>query len=151
VEKVLNKGKTQHKPVVTGQCSKCHSPHAAKLNKLLLAMSPDLCLTCHKNVQNKVKTEKAHPPALADCQRCHMPHTSAEPSLLTEPIHDLCGACHNLKDDEFKKAHINIDASVIDCRTCHDPHASKDPKFFKDNIHPPFAGRTCEDCHVVKQ
>jgi hypothetical protein len=80
-----------------------------------------------------------------------MPHMSAQPSLLAEPIHQLCGVCHNLKDEAFNKAHINIDASVIDCRTCHDPHASKDPKFFKDNMHPPFAGRTCDDCHVVKK
>jgi hypothetical protein len=40
---------------------------------------------------------------------------------------------------------------VIDCRKCHDPHASKDPKFFKANLHPPFAGGSCEDCHVVKK
>ncbi|MGZ6395875.1 MAG: cytochrome c3 family protein, partial [Pseudobdellovibrionaceae bacterium] len=42
-----------------------------------------------------------------------------------------------------------IEAAVMDCRTCHDPHASKDPKFFKAFIHPPFAGRSCEDCHIV--
>jgi hypothetical protein len=37
----------------------------------------------------------------------------------------------------------------MNCKSCHDPHASKDPKFFKGVVHPPFAGRSCEDCHLV--
>jgi hypothetical protein len=37
----------------------------------------------------------------------------------------------------------------MDCRKCHDPHASKDLKFFKPYMHAPFAGRSCEDCHIV--
>jgi hypothetical protein len=37
---------------------------------------------------------------------------------------------------------------VMQCQSCHDPHASKDPKFFKSTIHPPFASRGCEECHI---
>jgi hypothetical protein len=56
-----------------------------------------------------------------------------------------------VKGKVFANAHINIDSAIIDCKSCHDPHASKDPKFFKVNIHPPFAARSCEDCHVVEK
>jgi hypothetical protein len=37
----------------------------------------------------------------------------------------------------------------MNCRSCHDPHSSTDPKFFKSHIHPPFAGRSCDECHIV--
>jgi hypothetical protein len=39
----------------------------------------------------------------------------------------------------------------MDCMSCHAPHASKDPKFFNEMIHPPFAGRYCEECHIVEK
>jgi predicted CXXCH cytochrome family protein len=149
VSKGLKAAKSQHKPLLTDECTKCHSPHKAKLDKLLLAKSPDLCLTCHKDLKTKMEKEKAHQPAARDCERCHRPHLSAEPSLMNQAIQPLCGECHDFKRPTFAKAHINIEPGVMDCRTCHDPHASKDPKFFKDVIHPPFAGRSCEDCHIV--
>jgi predicted CXXCH cytochrome family protein len=119
------------------------------LDKLLLAKSPDLCLTCHKDLKARISKEKAHQPAVRDCERCHKPHFSGEPALIAQTIQPLCGECHDLKGASFAKDHIYIDASVIDCRHCHDPHASKDPKFFKEVVHPPFAGRSCEDCHLV--
>ena len=46
-------------PVVNAECTKCHSPHKAKLDNLLLAKSPDLCLTCHKDLKTKMEKEKA--------------------------------------------------------------------------------------------
>jgi CO dehydrogenase/acetyl-CoA synthase gamma subunit (corrinoid Fe-S protein) len=66
-----------------------------------------------------------------------------------QPLQTLCGECHDLKGADFAKAHIDIKASLMDCRDCHDPHASKDPKLFKEVIHPPFAARSCEDCHIT--
>jgi len=77
-----------------------------------------------------------------------MPHFSKEAVLNTQPLLALCGECHDLKGSSFAKAHINIKAADMDCRTCHDPHASKDPKLFKDHVHPPFAARSCDDCHI---
>ena len=67
---------------------------------------------------------------------------------MAQPIPALCGDCHDLNDSSFAKAHINIKAAVMDCKSCHDPHASKDPKLFKENVHPPFAARSCDDCHI---
>jgi len=149
VSKGLKGAKSQHQPLLTNECTKCHNPHKTKLDHLLLAKSPDLCLTCHKDLKTKMEKEKAHQPAARDCERCHKPHFSAQSSLMNQAIQPLCGECHDYKRASFGKAHIGIEASVMNCRNCHDPHASKDPKFFKAVVHPPFAGRSCEDCHIV--
>ena len=53
--------------------------------------------------------------------------------------------------EEAAKGHLNISADVMNCMDCHSPHASKDPKFFKNTVHPPFAARTCDDCHIVEK
>ena len=66
-----------------------------------------------------------------------------------QPIAELCGQCHDTKEAAFGKAHIGIDPKAIQCMSCHDPHASKDPKFFKASVHPPFAARDCDTCHVA--
>jgi predicted CXXCH cytochrome family protein len=106
-------------------------------------------MTCHTDLKTKMSNEKTHQPAARDCQRCHKPHFSAQPSLVNAAVQPLCGECHDYKKATFGKAHINIEAAVMNCRNCHDPHASKDPKFFKDVVHAPFAGRSCEECHIV--
>jgi len=145
----LEKGASVHAPARNGECTKCHSPHKARIAKLMLAQSPDLCVTCHKDLKARLEKEKAHQPATGDCTACHRPHEAKQASLLQEPVLELCGQCHDVSAASFGTAHIGIKASVMDCRSCHDPHASKDPKFFKDNQHPPFAARSCGDCHVV--
>jgi len=95
-------------------------------------------------------SEHPHPPAAADCLRCHRPHDAEVRHLLVKTMQPLCGECHDAKSASFSKAHIGIDAAVMDCMKCHDPHASNDPKFLQPQVHPPFAGRSCDDCHVVK-
>jgi predicted CXXCH cytochrome family protein len=141
----------KHAPVSAGECTKCHSPHRSKIVKLLALESPDICFTCHKEIKTKIEKEKAHQPARRDCLRCHKPHISQEPSLLAQPQHTVCGECHDLKGSSFSTAHIGIDPAVMNCMNCHSPHASKDPKLFKDNMHPPFAARSCDECHVVEK
>ncbi len=145
----IRQGKDRHAPVLKGECTKCHSPHKAKLEKLLLAASPDMCLTCHKDLKAKMDREKVHSPARRDCLRCHKPHVSAQPTLLSSPVGALCADCHDVKAPAFRTAHFDIDASVMNCVSCHTPHASTDPKFFKENLHGPFASRACGECHVA--
>jgi predicted CXXCH cytochrome family protein len=171
--------KSKHAPVLAGECTECHSPHKAKLETLLLADYPDLCLSCHTDMKEKLlpeekqklpkgigggKDQNAEPPPGEDmpvyihapsdithCETCHAPHFSEELALLVEPVQALCGSCHNYNEPSFGEAHINIDVNVMDCRRCHAPHYSKDPKLFKDEIHSPFANRTCTDCHLVEK
>jgi predicted CXXCH cytochrome family protein len=118
------------------------------LKGLLLARSPELCLTCHKDLKTKLEKEKPHSPATRGCERCHVPHFSKQESLLAQAIQPTCLECHSPTRGNFGKAHLNIDANVMDCKSCHDPHASKDPKFFKADVHAPFAARSCEECHI---
>jgi predicted CXXCH cytochrome family protein len=142
--------KSVHAAFANGDCSKCHSPHTAKLKNLLLAQPPDLCTSCHKDLKARVAAEKAHQP-VEDCSTCHSPHASPQPKLALEPVSSLCAQCHETKKKEFVSAHLGLDAGAIHCMGCHDPHASKDPKFFKAQIHPPFAARDCGSCHVVSK
>ena len=128
-----------------------HNPHKSKMNGLLLAQSPDICFNCHKELKTKIEKEKAHSPAARDCMRCHKPHNSGERSLLIKPVQTLCGECHDLKAESFGKSHLSIDPAVMNCITCHTPHASKSQKLFWDNEHPPFAGGSCEECHIVQK
>jgi len=115
----------------------------------MVAKSPELCLSCHKDLKEKMDKEKVHQPALADCQKCHKPHFSSETTLLNQAIQPLCGECHDLKSAQFSKSHLSIEPSIINCRHCHDPHSSKSPKYFKSVTHPPFEGRSCDECHIV--
>jgi predicted CXXCH cytochrome family protein len=98
-----------------------------------------------------MEKEKTHPPAARDCLRCHKPHSSGEAALMTRSVQSLCAECHDYKTAGFGKSHIYIDGNVMDCSHCHSPHASKDPKFFKEVVHVPFAGRSCDDCHIVEK
>ena len=148
-EEQMQAGSSQHQPVVDGQCTKCHSPHQSKLNSLLLAKSPDLCVACHVDLKTKMTEEISHSPAERNCQRCHQPHSGSIDKLLTMPLQTLCSECHEPDAESFKKAHISIAASAMDCMSCHDPHSSKDPKYFKPTMHAPFAARSCDECHIV--
>ena len=94
--KAMAGAKSTHKPLTTGECTKCHSPHKAKLNKLLLGRQPRMCFTCHKNLKTRMSEGNAHSPAVGgDCLRCHVPHFAKETTLLAQPIQALCAECHN--------------------------------------------------------
>jgi hypothetical protein len=67
---------------------------------------------------------------------------------MVRPVHTLCADCHDPKTAAFGNAHLQIDPERIRCQRCHDAHASKGEHFFKDNAHPPFAMKSCQDCHL---
>ena len=142
------KAGSRHEAFTSGSCSKCHEPHQAKLPKLMQAPEPDVCVACHKPLGERLKTETAHAPA-DDCSNCHKPHFAKQARLLDEPQQQICAQCHDVADAAFKTAHLGIDPGVMNCVTCHDPHASKDPKLFRATVHAPFAGRSCDECHIV--
>jgi predicted CXXCH cytochrome family protein len=99
-------------------------------------------------MKDRLAKEKAHPP-VEDCLACHRPHASREVKLAAQPVSELCGQCHDDKAPSFGAAHLGIDARSVNCVSCHDPHASKDPKLFKATVHPPFAARQCDACHLA--
>jgi predicted CXXCH cytochrome family protein len=116
-----------------------------------LASSPDLCITCHEDVQQKLETERQHDPAAEDCLNCHQAHSASQLALIDQPLQALCGDCHDADEDSFRRSHLGIEAAAMDCIGCHAPHASKDPKFFKEQMHSPFVRGDCGECHVVGQ
>jgi predicted CXXCH cytochrome family protein len=147
IGKELAGAKSKHAPVVNGDCTKCHNPHTAKLNKLLVAQGLDLCLSCHKQLKERMSKGKVHSPVQKDCVTCHTHHDSKQPHLLTDTLLNLCMQCHDAERPSFTKAHLNIKAASMDCMSCHEPHVSKDAKLFKSTVHPPFAAKSCDDCH----
>lgn len=108
-----------------------------------------MCLSCHKTLKASMEGSRVHSPAARDCLRCHAPHASAENRLMLRPVRAVCADCHNLGAPAFGDAHMQIDPARIRCERCHDAHASKDPHFFKSNVHPPFAMKSCTDCHLA--
>jgi predicted CXXCH cytochrome family protein len=168
---------SNHAPVVEGQCSACHSPHKAALGDLLLANYPDLCLACHTDLKNDLYPAESKDASTAitatnasqkgsseaegkkiyihaeaettNCALCHRPHFAQEQALINKPIQTLCGRCHDYQADGFADAHLGIDPAVMDCRKCHRPHTADNPLFFKSAVHPPFADKSCKDCHLV--
>ncbi|MEI6575404.1 MAG: cytochrome c3 family protein [Bacteroidota bacterium] len=65
-----------HGPVGGGYCTACHSPHTAKLPKLLKRKGQQLCTQCH--VLTEVMKNKAHSSIGSnDCTSCHNPHGGA--------------------------------------------------------------------------
>ena len=149
-EETVSEG-SMHAPVAEGQCTGCHNPHQSKLNSLLQAENPPLCLVCHTDFKEKMAEGKVHAPAGRDCLRCHQPHSAALSKLIDQPLHTLCAECHELDSETFRQSHISIEAADMNCMNCHDPHSSKDQKFFKPVMHAPFASRTCDACHIAEK
>jgi predicted CXXCH cytochrome family protein len=148
VAEATTAGKSKHEPAAAGDCTACHNPHRAALKGLLLAKSRDLCLGCHSQLKSDMDGGQVHSPAARDCLRCHQPHASGEAMLLAKPARTLCAECHNTATAAFGNAHLQIDPARMRCERCHDAHASKAAKLFKSNAHPPFAMKSCQDCHL---
>ena len=70
-----------HGPVAGGYCTSCHSPHMAKLEKLLLRSGQQLCLHCH-NSARIFKNEIHEDIEDTNCTECHNPHGGEDRYIL---------------------------------------------------------------------
>ncbi|MCK9422382.1 MAG: hypothetical protein M0Q38_07275 [Bacteroidales bacterium] len=66
-------GKFEHGPVVSGNCTKCHSPHNSENPKLLLRTGQALCFTCHES-DRILATPEHEKIGESPCTTCHNPH-----------------------------------------------------------------------------
>ncbi len=66
-------GKFQHGPVVSGNCTACHSPHTANNPKLLLRIGEQLCFNCHEPEMLRAM-EQHEKIDVTPCTDCHNPH-----------------------------------------------------------------------------
>jgi predicted CXXCH cytochrome family protein len=116
VERVWYKKESQHGPVMSGRCTKCHNPHSSNHEFFLRKPIWNLCTTCHdekakgKHVLSSFvfsRNKGAHPtkgrsdPARAGrelvCSSCHDPHGSNGIYLLRtegKTSYSVCKRCH---------------------------------------------------------
>lgn len=70
-----------HGPVDGGFCTKCHSAHKSKIDKLLIAKGQLLCTSCHLHkdiIRNDVHADIGE----TYCTECHNPHGGTDKFLL---------------------------------------------------------------------
>ena len=101
-----------------------------------------LCLTCHDQFKEKLKSPFVHTPVKTEeCSECHNPHTSSHGKLLGEDASRICYKCHEAIVSKNPKSSHKI---VVEghCVKCHDPHASN----HKFNLLK-TGNELCFDCH----
>lgn len=128
-----------HSPAVR-DCLKCHDPHRAENNDLLVKATSgatpqdNLCLSCHNTGMGVPTGGSRHAALDKGCETCHTTHKTGNPAQrefanhLTKDSPQLCLDCHDAKGAAMVKAHQGQAATETDCLKCHDPHASKSPK-----------------------
>jgi len=101
-----------------------------------------LCLGCHPDFEEKLKSKFVHTPVqTTECSGCHNPHTARHGKLLFASPRQICFKCHEqvIPDKAVSSHQI---AARGECVTCHDPHASN----YKANLKQ--AGNAlCAGCH----
>lgn len=140
----------QHGPVGAGDCIACHNPHAADVEKLLIAPKSDgqLCFQCHADRRDSFQLKEVHKPVKEDCGLCHDPHSSEYKMQLVMDQTALCKSCHMEKNPEIFKdvanakfKHVPVDEGR--CADCHRPHSSNYKPLLGDTLE-----KLCFKCHV---
>ncbi len=139
-----------HGPVAAGACDACHLPHVAKYPKLLVAPGRELCLMCHKEMGEQMKTMPVtHKPVKdGECTQCHDPHASDYAMQIKAPPAQLCTSCH--EHDAIKKTATESKykhTCVMEgqaCLNCHTSHGGQLAKLLKAS-----PVELCLKCHAV--
>ena len=142
----VTKGRREmHGPVASGNCSTCHNAHVSDFPKLLVAEGRTLCLGCHKEMSQQMKTIKfVHKPVEGDCLQCHESHASSHIMQLKQEPLDLCLSCHAQVKQAAQNARYKHSAVIEGkaCLSCHTPHGSDLARLMKgDTI------KACLTCH----
>lgn len=147
---VIGKKKKVHGPVAAGACEACHAPHAAKFPKLLNTEGKELCLSCHKEMGDQMKSVKVlHKPVKeGECAQCHDPHASDHPAQIKAGGLELCVTCHEpvkkaAMDAKYKHSIVTKDYA---CMNCHTAHGGQLGKLLKNE---PI--KICMNCHTTAQ
>lgn len=141
--------KMVHGPVAAGACEACHQPHAAPYPKLLVAPGKQLCLNCHKEMSDQLKTARVvhKPVAEGECSQCHDPHASDYVKQTKAPTAQLCTSCHEhdaikqaITDSKYKHSIVTADQA---CLNCHTAHGGSMAKLMKNE-----PVKVCLNCHA---
>ncbi len=138
-------GKFVHKPVLKGDCLRCHEVHSSDRKSLLrYERSPsELCFKCHDQERFTSKTYRHGPSSGGYCLACHLPHASNYRAILKESTNDICFYCHTDFERQEKRAtFVHAPIKSKSCIACHDPHGSEYQNLVKDPM-----PTLCISCH----
>jgi predicted CXXCH cytochrome family protein len=93
-------------------------------SSLLKKSQPELCYTCHGNVQAQFTLPAHHrvPEGAMKCSDCHNTHGSSNRATLRQTGWETCVNCHVEKRGPFVFEHSAV--KVEGCTACHTPHGS---------------------------
>ncbi len=98
--------------------------HAQNKFRLKPGAAGKVCLDCHSDFAQKLKSKFVHTPVKSgECVGCHSPHTSSHGKMLSSSRQSVCLTCH----DGLVPANAASTHKVVvegNCTKCHDPHAS---------------------------
>ena len=128
-------------------CTSCHAVHQPPESQgLLKAVTPELCITCHRETAADFTGPEGHRlhRGIISCESCHSPHGSSEPTLLRRPMMggDLCASCHIDKRGPYVYEHAA--GTVEGCVACHTPHGSPNRFLLKTSD----TATLCVSCHI---
>ena len=135
-----------HAPVEDGLCTDCHNPHQSKFSVLLNEETPELCFSCHSDLEPDETVTSVHSPFEEDCGNCHDPHVNENRKLLVENTPNLCITCHDnpSEGENIISVHGALSQSKT-CVNCHNPHSSMNSALLvKEEIN------TCLSCHSTE-
>jgi predicted CXXCH cytochrome family protein len=143
---VIGGRKHVHGPVAAGACGACHEPHQADHEQLLIATGKDLCLGCHREMQQQLaEMPFKHEPAEKECQSCHDAHAADYAMIVrAAPLKVCTDACHDdVKQSVFQARHKHSAVTEESaCVNCHTPHGGELARLMKAR---PLD--MCLDCH----
>jgi predicted CXXCH cytochrome family protein len=139
-----------HGPAAAGACGACHVAHASQYPKLLVGEGRELCLSCHTEMKNQMKTVKfTHKAVEQECTNCHEPHASNFAKQIKQAPFDLCTSCHEhdkikaaASDAKFKHSVVSTGNACLNCHTAHGGDLAKLMRI--DPI------KVCMKCHEQK-
>jgi predicted CXXCH cytochrome family protein len=111
-----------HPPFAEGMCDSCHDTSAPGK---MVASGPQLCLSCHSDIEKLIQSKFPHVAAADDCLNCHSPHTAPNKFLLTQNGEKLCAQCHDTTVLRQQNARLHPPFNDGQCTACHSPHGSE--------------------------
>ena len=124
-----------------------NEPNRWLTESLLRDSQPQLCYSCHSNIQAQFTLPSHHrvPEGLMKCTDCHNAHGTNNQPMLRKTAWETCIDCHTEKRGPFVFEHAAV--KVEGCAGCHSPHGTVNRQLLLRR-----EGRfLCLQCHVDPQ